>query len=182
MRASCPIVSDVGMKEKVMRILMSYNPVWLRIGLYVILGGESLFPDGDVNSEQETAFLRMVIEKQFLSHIDLAKAFAYNKMVEGLYRPGYYEKLGNVILKRFFLLVIILDRAKSSTSLPLKYGIDGLDGGSPLLFSPKSNVKSSCQVVTGKAGYACACATWLFIFVLFSIPLFFLLLLTSFSN
>ncbi|KAI3456438.1 hypothetical protein Pfo_013101 [Paulownia fortunei] len=147
MRASCPIVSDVGMKEKAMRILMCYNPIWLRIGLYIILGGDSLLPNGDVNSEQENAFLRMVLEKQFFSHTVLAKAHAYNKQVEGLYRPGYYEKLGNVILKRFLLLVIVIDRAKYQTSLPLKYGIDGLDGGSPPLFSSKFNIKSSRQLI-----------------------------------
>ncbi|KAL8468916.1 hypothetical protein ACS0TY_031938 [Phlomoides rotata] len=147
MKASCPIVSDVGMKEKALRVLTSYNPMWLRIGLYVILGGDSLLPNGDVTSEQENAFLRMVLEKQFFSHTGLAKAHAYNKQVEGLYRPGYYDKLGNVILKRFLLLVIILDRTKCQTSLPLKYGIDGLDGGSPPLFSLKSNIKSSRQVI-----------------------------------
>ncbi|CAI9756596.1 unnamed protein product [Fraxinus pennsylvanica] len=147
MRASCPIVSDVRMKEKALRILMCYNPIWLRIGLYIILGGDSLLANANVNSEQEIVFLRMVIDKQFFSHSGLAKAYAYNKSVEGLYRPGYYENLGNVILKRLLLLVIILDRAKSQTSLPLKYGIDGLDGGSPLLFSLKSNIKSSRQVL-----------------------------------
>lgn len=149
MRMSCPIVSDVGMKEKAIRTLMCYNPIWLRIGLYIILGGDSLLPNDDVNTEQENAFLRMVLEKQFFSHAGLAKAHAYNKLVDGLYRPGYYEKLGNVILKRFLLLVIIIDRAKSQTSLPLKYGIDGLDGGSPPLFSSKSNIKSSRQLIIG---------------------------------
>lgn len=157
MKASCPIVSDVGMKEKALRVLMSYNPIWLRIGLYVILGGDSLLPNGDVNSEQENAFLRMVIEKQFFSHTGLAKAHAYNKQVEGLYRPGYYDKLGNVILKRFLLLVIILDRTKCQTSLPLKYGIDGLDGGSPPLFSSKSNIKSSRQLIIGNFALLILC-------------------------
>ncbi|XP_027184330.1 abnormal spindle-like microcephaly-associated protein homolog isoform X1 [Coffea eugenioides] len=147
-RANCPIVTDFGMKERSMGILMSYNPVWLRIGLHIILGGDSLLPNAEVNSEEEMAFLRMVIEKQFLSHAELAKTFAYNKMVDGLYRPGYFEKLGNVILKRFLLLVLVLDRAKSHSSLPTKYGIDGLDGGSPLLFSLKSNIKSSRHLIT----------------------------------
>ncbi|KAL6573863.1 hypothetical protein OROHE_001405 [Orobanche hederae] len=148
MRSSCPIVSDVGLKEKALGTLMCYNPIWLRIGLYIILGGDSLLPNGDVKSEQQNAFLRMVLEKQFFSHTGLAKTHAYNKLVEGLYRPGYYEKLGNVILKRFLLLVILIDRAKSETSIPLKYGIDGLDGGSPPLFSSKSNIKSSRQLIT----------------------------------
>ncbi|XP_057811262.1 uncharacterized protein LOC131025484 [Salvia miltiorrhiza] len=147
MRASCPVMSDVGMKEKAMKVLMSYNPIWLRIGLYIILGGDSFLPKGNVNSEPENAFLRMVLEKQFFTHAGLAKAHAYNKQVEGLYRPGYYEKLGNVILKRFLLLVIIIDKAKCQTSLPLKYGIDGLDGGSPPMFTSKSNIKSSRQLV-----------------------------------
>ncbi|XP_042029606.1 abnormal spindle-like microcephaly-associated protein homolog [Salvia splendens] len=147
MRASCPIMSDVGMKEKAMKYLMSYNPIWLRICLYIILGGDSLLPNDNVNSEPENAFLRMVLEKQFFWHAGLAKAHAYNKQVEGLYRPGYYEKLGNVILKRFLLLVIIIDRAKFQTSLPLKYGIDGLDGGSPPMFTSKSSIKSSRQLV-----------------------------------
>lgn len=147
MRSHCPMVTDVGMKERSMRVLMNYNPIWLRIGLYIILGGDSLLPNGEVNSEQEMTFLKMVLEKQFFSHPDLAKAFAYNKLVDGLYRPGYYEKLGAIILKRFLLLVLILDRAKHQSSLPLKYGIDGLDGGSPLLFSPLSNIKSSRQMI-----------------------------------
>ncbi|XVF87711.1 hypothetical protein PTKIN_Ptkin18bG0142500 [Pterospermum kingtungense] len=148
MKAHCPIVTDVGMKEKACKILMSYNPIWLRIGLHIIFGGDSLLSsDGDVGSVHDISLLKMVIEKQFFSNTELAKAYAYNKKVDGLYRPGYYENLGNVILKRILLLVLILDRAKSQTSLPLKYGIDGLDGGSPLLFSVSSGIKSSRQVL-----------------------------------
>ncbi|KAG8490581.1 hypothetical protein CXB51_013722 [Gossypium anomalum] len=148
MKAHCPIVTDVRMKENATKLLMSYNPIWLRIGLYIIFGGESLLSsDGDNSSMQDISFLKMVIEKQFFSHPGLAKAYAYNKKVEGLYRPGYYENLGNVILKRILLLVLILDRAKSQTTLPLKYGIDGVDGGSPLLFTVSSGIKSSRQVL-----------------------------------
>ncbi|XVE87805.1 hypothetical protein DITRI_Ditri19aG0017800 [Diplodiscus trichospermus] len=151
MKAHCPIVTDVGMKEKVSKILMSCSPIWLRIGLYIIFGGDSMLSsDGDITSIQDISFLKMVIEKQFFSHTGLAKAYAYNKKVEGLYRPGCYENLGNVILKRILLLVLILDRAKSQTSLPLKYGIfDGIDGGSPILFSVSSGIKSGRQVLNG---------------------------------
>ncbi|KAJ7967674.1 Abnormal spindle-like microcephaly-associated protein-like [Quillaja saponaria] len=96
MKPHCPIVTDVRLKEKATRILLCYNPIWLRIGLYIIFGGDSLVPKEDVDSEQEFIFLKMIIEKQFFSHAGLAKAYAYNKMVEGMYRPGYYESLGKM--------------------------------------------------------------------------------------
>ncbi|KAM5588662.1 hypothetical protein ABKV19_006897 [Rosa sericea] len=147
MKVHCPLVTDVGLRKKATKVLMSYNPIWLRIGLYIIFGGDSLLSDRDVNSDEEVAFLKMIIEKQLFAHAGLAKEYAYNKKVEGLYRPGYYEALGNVILKRFLLLVFILDRAKSQSSLSLKYGLDGVDGGSPLLFTVESSIKSSHQVI-----------------------------------
>lgn len=150
MKPQCPLVTDFGLKEKAVKALMCYNQVWLRLGLYIIFGGDSFLSDAEVNSDQEMAFLKMVINKQFFSHDGLARAFAYNKMVEGLYRPGYYEALGTVILKRILLLVLILDRAKSQSCISLKYGIDGIDGGSPLLFSEKSSIKSSHQLLSGK--------------------------------
>lgn len=149
MKTHCPLVTDVGLREKATKVLMGYNPVWLRIGMYIIFGGNSLLSDGDVGSDQETTFLRMIVEKLFFSHSGMAKAYAYNKKVEGLYRPGYYEALGNIILKRLLLLILILDRAKCQSKLSLKYGIDGVDGGSPLLFSAQSCIKSSQQVIHG---------------------------------
>lgn len=149
MKAHCPVVTDVGLKDKAAKVLMCYNPIWLRIGLYIIFGGDSLVLSGDDDSDHDVVFLRMVIDKLFFSHKGLAKAYAYNKMVEGVYRSGYYENLGNVILKRILLLVLVLDKAKCQSYLPLEYGIDGLDGGSPLLFKPESWIKSSSQLIYG---------------------------------
>ncbi|KAI5414614.1 uncharacterized protein LOC127138374 isoform X3 [Lathyrus oleraceus] len=147
MKAHCPIVTDFGLKDKAVKVLMCYNPSWLRIGLYIIFGGDSLVSNGDGNSDQDAMFLKMVIDKLFFTHEGLAKAYAYNKMVEGVYRSGYYENLGNVILKRILLLVLILDKAKCQCCLPIEYGIDGLDGGSPLLFKAEFWIKSSSQVI-----------------------------------
>ncbi|XP_077220572.1 binding / calmodulin binding protein isoform X3 [Tasmannia lanceolata] len=147
MKAHCPLVTDVGLKEKATRVLLCYNPTWLRIGLHIVFGGDLLLPIEDNDFDRDDLFLKMIIEKQFFSHAGLAKAYAYNKLVEGVYRPGYFEALGNVILKRFLLLVLLLDKAKCQSRLPVKYGIDGIDGGSPLLFSCRSYIKSSRQLI-----------------------------------
>ncbi|KAF3795367.1 Abnormal spindle-like microcephaly-associated protein-like protein [Nymphaea thermarum] len=152
MKAHCPVVSDVAMRDKAIKVLMCYNPTWLRIGLHIVFGGDSILP-ADLTTEknaddfEEDLFVRMILEKQFFSHAGLAKSYAYNKSVEGNYRPGYYEAHGSVILKRFLLFVLCLDKAKCESSLPLRYGIDGLDGGSALLFRKGSSIKSSRQVI-----------------------------------
>ncbi|XP_042413088.1 abnormal spindle-like microcephaly-associated protein homolog isoform X1 [Zingiber officinale] len=147
MKASCPLVTDLRLKENAIRTLMSYNPTWLRVGLHIIFGGDSFLSNEEGKSDQEFLFLKMVIETQFFSQVELARSFAYNKLVEGLYKPGYHEALGSVILKRFLLLVVSLDKAKSECTLPTKYGIDSIDGGSPLLFILHSHLKSSQQVI-----------------------------------
>ncbi|KAH7675621.1 abnormal spindle-like microcephaly-associated protein [Dioscorea alata] len=146
MKSHCPIVTDLGLKKKATDVLMCYNPVWLQIGLHIVFGGDSLLNEGE-RSEQHDMFLKMIIEKQFFSHLGVAKHYSYNKLIGGLYRPGYFEALGSVILKRFLLLVISLDRAKCESTLPLRYGIDGIDGGSPLLFHRHSHIKSSQQII-----------------------------------
>ncbi|TXG47059.1 hypothetical protein EZV62_026353 [Acer yangbiense] len=89
MKSHCPIVTDVGIKEKAIRDL-EFSCVIIRLGFEL---------------------------------------------------GCYYEILGNIILKRFLLL----DKAKSKSFLPLKYGIDGVDGGSPLLFLLQSSIKMSSQ-------------------------------------
>ncbi|KAL1203314.1 hypothetical protein V5N11_029204 [Cardamine amara subsp. amara] len=40
MKQQCPLVTDFGLKEKAIKALMSYNQVWLRLGLYIIFGGD----------------------------------------------------------------------------------------------------------------------------------------------
>eukprot|EP01018_Ginkgo_biloba_P018119 Gb_33772 [translate_table: standard] len=159
MKEECAILTDLALKEKAVQVLMNYNVTWLRIGLHIVLGHNALVTkvkpclllhersSVEENAEVDNEFLKLLIEKHFLGHAGLSKCYASNKSIDGLYRPGYYEALGRVILKRFFLFVLSLDKAKSQSALPIRNGIDGLDGGSPLLFYPKTFVKSSRQAL-----------------------------------
>ncbi|KAG8080350.1 hypothetical protein GUJ93_ZPchr0007g3154 [Zizania palustris] len=146
MKAHCPLVSDLRLRDKATRIFMCYNPEWLRIGLHIVLGGDSMLQNESQKKDKEVAFLKLVLEKQLFTQMT-ANSFALNKVVEGLRRPAYTEEVSNIILKRIFLLVAALDRAKMENALPLESGIDGLDGGSPLLFCRQTQIKSSRQIV-----------------------------------
>jgi abnormal spindle-like microcephaly-associated protein len=110
---------------------MCYNPYWLRIGLYIVLGGDSLL-------NEEFNFLKEILEKQMFSQTMTGKSSSDKKVVEGHH-----------LLKRIFLFVAALDRAKLEGALPLQAGIDSLDGGSPLLFCHQGQVKTSQQIIKG---------------------------------
>ncbi|GJN11615.1 hypothetical protein PR202_ga29816 [Eleusine coracana subsp. coracana] len=152
MKAHCPLINDLRLKEKATRIFMCYNPEWLRIGLHIVLGGDSLLQNGSGKRDKEVSFLKLILEKQIFAHIMTEKSFAHKKVVGGLHKQDYSETLGSIILKRIFLLVAALDRAKTESALPLERGIDGLDGGSPLLFSQQDQIKSSRQIIQESLG------------------------------
>ncbi|MCO5561716.1 hypothetical protein L7F22_015339 [Adiantum nelumboides] len=151
----CAILADVALKENLIQTMLNFNTPWLKLGLHVVLGHNALvvqeslepMPEDsnqlDADGETHRAILRLLIEKHFLSHPGLAKYHATNKRIEGLYKQGYPEALARVILKRILLLVFTLDKAKCQSTMPLTYGIDGVDGGSPILFHKNGNIKSS---------------------------------------
>ncbi|KAK1680148.1 hypothetical protein QYE76_040996 [Lolium multiflorum] len=145
MKAHCPIATDLRLKENATRVFMCYNPEWLRIGLHVVLGGDDLVQGGSWKLDKE---LKLLLEEQLFCQNMPPKTFARNKVAKGVNRTGCTEASGNIILKRMFLLVAALDRAKMESALPLKSGIDSLDdGGSPPLFCHKAHIKSSRQIV-----------------------------------
>ncbi|PWA42439.1 IQ motif, EF-hand binding site [Artemisia annua] len=41
------------------------------------------------------------------------------------------------------------ERVRLRSNLPICYGIDGLDGGSPLLFTSRASIKSSSEMISG---------------------------------
>ncbi|KAI5079800.1 hypothetical protein GOP47_0005279 [Adiantum capillus-veneris] len=155
MKDGCAILTDVALKENFIQTMLTYNAPWLKIGLHVVLGHNALVTEEtlesmaegpnqwDADRETQQAILRLLIERDFLSHPGLAKHHATNKRIEGLYKQGYHEALARVILKRILLLVLTLDKAKCQSTIPLMCGIDGIDGGSPILFLKSGQIKSS---------------------------------------
>ncbi|KAJ0065354.1 hypothetical protein NL108_007574 [Boleophthalmus pectinirostris] len=99
---------DIGERQKVLNWLLSYNPLWLRIGLETIFGELiSLENNGD------TLGLAMFILQRLLWNPDIAAEFRHPK-VPHLYRDGHEEALSRFTLKKLLLLVCFLDKAKES--------------------------------------------------------------------
>ncbi|XP_038571070.1 abnormal spindle-like microcephaly-associated protein [Micropterus salmoides] len=99
---------DIGERRKVLNWLLSYNPLWLRIGLETIYG-ELI----SLESNSDAVGLAMFILQRLLWNPDIAAEFRHAR-VPNLYKDGHEEALSRFTLKKLLLLVCFLDKAKES--------------------------------------------------------------------
>ncbi|XP_008302621.1 LOW QUALITY PROTEIN: abnormal spindle-like microcephaly-associated protein [Stegastes partitus] len=99
---------DIGERRKVLNWLLSYNPLWLRIGLETIYG-ELI----SLESNNDALGLAMFILQRLLWNPDIAAEFRHPR-VPHLYKDGHEEALSRFTLKKLLLLVCFLDKAKES--------------------------------------------------------------------
>ncbi|XP_058130896.1 abnormal spindle-like microcephaly-associated protein [Dasypus novemcinctus] len=122
---------DVGERQKVLNWLLSYNPLWLRIGLETIYGELiSLEDNSDVTG------LAMFILYRLLWNPDIAAEYRHPS-VPHLYRDGHEEALSKFTLKKLLLLVCFLDYAK----------ISRLIDHDPCLFCKDAEFKASKEIL-----------------------------------
>uniref|UniRef100_A0A8D2N8B2 Calponin-homology (CH) domain-containing protein n=1 Tax=Zonotrichia albicollis TaxID=44394 RepID=A0A8D2N8B2_ZONAL len=99
---------DIGERQKVLNWLLSYNPLWLRIGLETIYG--ELIA---LESNSDVVGLAIFILNRLLWSPDIAAEYRH-PVVPHLYREGHEEALSKFTLKKLLLLVCFLDCAKRS--------------------------------------------------------------------
>ncbi|XP_065698750.2 abnormal spindle-like microcephaly-associated protein isoform X2 [Patagioenas fasciata] len=99
---------DVGERQKVLNWLLSYNPLWLRIGLETVYG--ELIA---LESNSDVMGLAIFILNRLLWNPDIAAEYRHPS-VPHLYREGHEEALSKFTLKKLLLLVCFLDYAKRS--------------------------------------------------------------------
>ncbi|NXM50284.1 ASPM protein, partial [Gymnorhina tibicen] len=99
---------DIGERQKVLNWLLSYNPLWLRIGLETIYG--ELIA---LESNSDVMGLAIFILNRLLWNPDIAAEYRH-PTVPHLYREGHEEALSKFTLKKLLLLVCFLDYAKQS--------------------------------------------------------------------
>ncbi|KAA6419435.1 MAG: abnormal spindle-like microcephaly-associated protein [Trebouxia sp. A1-2] len=133
-------LADVKWHQAVFEVLLSYHPFWLRLGLETVVGQLLPANTGERKTRRERlAELLDFANDTFLHDQDLAQQHALNITIEGLYSEQYWVHLGQVVLKRFLLLVLLLDRAALSDKVP---------SSAPPLFKRDGLCKKSSQVVT----------------------------------
>ncbi|XP_068842311.1 abnormal spindle-like microcephaly-associated protein isoform X2 [Capricornis sumatraensis] len=122
---------DVGERQKVLNWLLSYNPLWLRIGLETIYG--ELVP---LEDNSDVTGLAMFILNRLLWNPDIAAEYRHPS-VPHLYRDGHEEALSKFTLKKLLLLVCFLDYAK----------ISRLIDHDPCLFCKDAEFKASKDIL-----------------------------------
>ncbi|XP_040594354.1 abnormal spindle-like microcephaly-associated protein [Mesocricetus auratus] len=122
---------DIGQRQKVLNWLLSYNPLWLRIGLETVYG--ELIPladNGDVTG------LAMFILNRLLWNPDIAAEYRH-PTVPLLFRDGHEAALSKFTLKKLVLLICFLDYAK----------ISRLIDHDPCLFCKDAEFKASKELL-----------------------------------
>ncbi|XP_033731928.1 LOW QUALITY PROTEIN: abnormal spindle-like microcephaly-associated protein homolog [Pecten maximus] len=119
--------ADLGMKQNILDMILSFNPLWLRIGLETVYG-EMI----QMQNNSDVISMSRFIVTRLLSNPDIASQYCH-PTVPHLYRDGYAEAIAQHLLKKFFMLIFFLDKAKSHR----------LINHDPCLFCKDSEYKST---------------------------------------
>ncbi|XP_031240091.1 abnormal spindle-like microcephaly-associated protein isoform X2 [Mastomys coucha] len=122
---------DIGQRQKVLNWLLSYNPLWLRIGLETVFG--ELIP---LTDNSDVTGLAMFILNRLLWNPDIAAEYRH-PTVPLLFRDGHEAALSKFTLKKLLLLICFLDHAK----------ISRLIDHDPCLFCKDAEFKASKELL-----------------------------------
>ncbi|XP_049793617.1 protein abnormal spindle-like [Schistocerca nitens] len=125
------LLQDIGLKQYILKLLLCYNPLWLRIGLETIYGKNIL-----LSSNSDVQGLTAFLVHNFLEDRYIKQKYNHSKALH-MYDTAYVQAMKKFILKKFFSLVYVLDRAKETK----------LIGHDPCLFNKYAMYKSSRDVL-----------------------------------
>ncbi|XP_014600851.1 PREDICTED: protein abnormal spindle isoform X1 [Polistes canadensis] len=122
---------DIGLQKEMLELFLSYNPLWLRIGLETIYG-ENI----PLNSNNDLVGLTRFIITRFFSDPFLKKTYpnAYHRKQQ---HTTFITLMNKFMLKKFLFLVYFLDYSK----------INKLIRHDPCLFHKKANIKDSRSIL-----------------------------------
>ena len=131
MRPEKPVWKDVGLKEDLLRTLLSYHPLWLRLGLEAIFS--CTVP---VSHEMDSKMIRKFLDHHLFNSAAISSRFSHRK-VPGLFVKGHDKVVSKHILFKYFSLILLLDIAKDHKIID----------HDPRLFNKNSRIKSSREML-----------------------------------
>ncbi|CAB0027875.1 unnamed protein product [Trichogramma brassicae] len=122
---------DIGLQKIILELFISYNPLWLRIGLETIYG-ETI----PLQSNNDLIGLSKFVINRFFSDPFLVKTHSSN-LHPNIRLNTFQQLMNKFMLKKFLFLVFFLDYAKRNK----------LIGHDPCLFHKKAAMKDSRSVI-----------------------------------
>lgn len=119
----------IGLQKLILSLFLSYNPLWLRIGLETVYS-ESI----SLRSNNDIVGLTRFLLTRFFSDPQLTKMSGYHKTDPS---QKFVTQLNQFILKKFLFLVYFLDYAKQHK----------LIGHDPCLFHKRAQYKESREIL-----------------------------------
>ena len=127
-RPNRPIWKDVGLKKDLLLTLLSYHPLWLRLGL-----GAIFHCPVPVSHKMDSEMIRKFLQQNLFSSAVTSSTFS----LPGLFIKGHNQVVCKLILLKFFSLILLLDMAKDRK----------LIDHDPCLFDKNSRVNSSREML-----------------------------------
>ncbi|XP_036149529.1 protein abnormal spindle isoform X2 [Monomorium pharaonis] len=128
-RSDRNLLRDIGLQKLILSLFLSYNPLWLRIGLETVYS-ESI----SLRSNNDIVGLTRFLLTRFFSDPRLTKMSGYYKTDPG---QKFVMQLNQFILRKFLFLVYFLDYAKQHK----------LIGHDPCLFHKRAQCKESREIL-----------------------------------
>ena len=132
------LFTDLRLQKEAVSAIMSYGQFWLAHGLEAVLGGGLPAGAADMSAEE----LRRSVVDLLVEERDAAERLSTAGTANGSRKPEYAKARPRAFLKKFLLLVKLLDRAMAEEDA---YEV-------PLLFRRKGKVKSSAEMVQAVLG------------------------------
>lgn len=122
---------DIGLQKEILELFLSYNPLWLRIGLETVYG-ETI----PLHSNNDLVGLTRFLISRFFADPFIVKTHSHSTTTS-LKMPSFAVQMNKFILKKFILIVYFLDYAKRNK----------LIGHDPCLFHKRAPHKESRAIL-----------------------------------
>jgi abnormal spindle-like microcephaly-associated protein len=87
-KEECSPFTNVGTKNMLMKMFLSYNPIWLRLGLEIIFGEEIIVPSTCKTIEELSHIITSYIQSRLFSNPQITSVY-YHPSIIGRYGQGY---------------------------------------------------------------------------------------------